>query len=392
MAAMTSPIAFPANVIGLMSGTSADGVDAAMLRTDGQELVEPHESVFVPYSDGLRRDILALMRGEGDKQAVAHALTLVHIEAVQELLKKTKLPAHAVGFHGQTIRHAPDEGITEQIGDAALMAKTLGIPVVADFRTNDVRHGGQGAPLVPLYHAAICAKLGKPVMVVNIGGVSNVTWIGEGADDYRRVAFHGEPEQSDHQILAFDCGPGNALLDDWVHRYKGARFDKDGELAGHGAVHQQLLAQWMSDPFFAAVPPKSLDRNHFHGIIPSLIQNVMDRGGAKANRDDAVADGAATLAAFTVEAIAKAVELSPSAPKQLLVTGGGRHNPTLMRMLAERVACDVAPVEAVGFNGDMLEAEAFAYLAARSILGLPLSLPTTTGVDQPVTGGVFYPV
>lgn len=409
MGRMTSAIPFPANIIGLMSGTSADGVDAALLRTDGVALVEPGPSLFVPYSDALRRDILALMHGVGDKAAVAHALTLVHIEAVQELLKRTKMPAHAVGFHGQTIRHAPEEGITEQIGDAALMAKTLGVPVVADFRSNDVKHGGQGAPLVPLYHAAICANLAKPVMVVNIGGVSNVTWVGEKESRVQNSEFSKEGSAAsvscnnassaftglwtldpDHSLLAFDCGPGNALIDDWVHQHTGARYDAEGELAGRGMADKALLTRWTADPFFAAAPPKSLDRNHFHGIIPSLIQNVQDRGGARANRDDAVADGAATLTAFTAEAITCAVALAPAPPKQLLITGGGRHNPTLMRMIAERTDCEVMPVESVGFNGDMLEAEAFAYLAARSIRGLPLSLPTTTGVGEPMTGGVLF--
>ncbi len=388
---MTSPIAFPANIIGLMSGTSADGVDAAFLYTDGKEVARPGTGLFVPYSDGLRRDILALMRGVGDKAAIAHALTLVHIEAVQELLKRTKMRPDAIGFHGQTIRHAPHEGITEQIGDAALMAKTLGVPVVADFRTNDVKHGGQGAPLVPLYHAAICATLEKPVLVVNIGGVSNVTWIGEG-----------------DALLAFDSGVGNALLDDWVHQHTGARYDKDGALAAKGTVDEARLAQWMADPFFAAPVPKSLDRNHFTQVLPSLAAL-------------SVQDGAATLTAFTAAAIAKAATLCPSTPKQLLVTGGGRHNPTLMRMIGEAVAevstsrvgrqaeprsegersgggthpaatppINIKAVEDCWFNGDMLEAEAFAYLAARSMLGLPLSLPTTTGVKAPVTGGVVF--
>lgn len=358
---MTSTIQFPANIVGLMSGTSADGVDAAMLYTDGETIARPGAGIFVPYSDALRAAILGVMKGQGDLAAVAYALTAVHIEAVQQLLKKTNTRADAIGFHGQTIFHAPEKGVTIQIGDPALMAKTLGIPVVADFRSNDVRNGGQGAPLVPLYHAALCTKLSKPLMVVNVGGVSNVTWVGEAA-----------------AILAFDCGPGNALLDDWVHRHSGARFDKDGALAASGRVNEVLLAQWMSQPFFAASAPKSLDRNQFHGILETLA-------GASA------ADGAATLTAFTAEAIARAVTLAPQRPAQLLITGGGRHNPTLMRMIEARANCKATPVEAVGWNGDMLEAEAFAYLAARSIKGLPLSLPTTTGVAQPVTGGAFYP-
>lgn len=362
MTGMTSPIAMPATIIGLMSGTSADGVDAAMITTNGETLVETHESLFVPYDDALRQQIFAVMRGEGDKYLTARTLTQTHIEAVHQLLAKTQRAVHAVGFHGQTIYHAPEQGITEQIGDARLMARTLGIPVVADFRSNDVRHGGQGAPLVPLYHAALASTLPKPQMVVNIGGVANITWLGE-----------------EGSIIAFDCGPGNALLDDWMHRHTGARYDEVGACAAEGFVNEPLLAEWLSRPFFHAPVPKSLDRNQFHDILPALE-------GAS------LQDGAATLTAFTAAAIAQAARFAPKRPTKLLITGGGRHNPTLMRLLETRAACAVAPVEAVGWNGDMLEAEAFAYLAARSMLGLPLSLPTTTGVSQPVTGGVFYPV
>jgi anhydro-N-acetylmuramic acid kinase len=389
---MTSAIQFPAHIVGLMSGTSADGVDAALLYTDGDKVVRQYCGLFVPYSDALRQGILDLMQDKGDIAAVTRELTFVHIEAVRALIKQMKIAPRAVGFHGQTILHAPKQGITVQIGDAPLMARELGVPVVADFRSNDVRNGGQGAPLVPLYHAALASSLPKPLMVVNIGGVSNVTWIGE-----------------DKDILAFDCGPGNALLDDWVHQHTGARYDKDGALAAQGTVNEALLTTWMTQPFFSAPVPKSLDRNQFHGVIPSLAEL-------------SAADGAATLAAFTAEAIARAVALAPQRPAQLLITGGGRHNPTLMRMIEARVNAvrneprvashgeprsggglgvippsgaqahiKIAPVESVGWNGDMLEAEAFAYLAARSILELPLSLPSTTGVNQPVTGGVFYP-
>ena len=358
---MTSPIAFPAYVIGLMSGTSADGVDAALIRTDGRALVETDASVFVPYDDALRRAILALMRGEGDEAAIAEALTRVHITAVEKLLAATQVAVERIkliGFHGQTIRHAPHEGITVQIGDASLLARATRIPVVADFRTNDVKHGGQGAPLVPLYHAALASAQPKPLMVVNIGGVANVTWMG-----------------ADGDILAFDCGPGNALLDDWVHQHTGARYDKGGEIAARGVVDEVTLWQWLDNPFFAQAAPKSLDRHHFKPVPTGTLE-----------------DGAATLTAFTAAAIARACELVPHKPQRLLITGGGRHNPTLMHMIKTYSQCQVDAVEHLGWNGDMLEAEAFAYLAARSVQGLPLSLPTTTGVKAPCTGGVFFPV
>lgn len=415
-----------------MSGTSADGVDAALLFTDGQTVVEAAENVFIPYSAELRAQILGLMQGIGEKAPIARALTQVHMEAVHALQKKTKTPAQAIGFHGQTIRHAPAEGITEQIGDAQFLADAVGLPVVFDFRSNDVAQGGQGAPLVPLYHAALAHTLPKPLLVVNIGGVANVTWIG-----------------GDDSLLAFDCGPGNALLDDWVHRHTGARYDQDGQLAAQGKVDQTALAHFLQDPFFTLPAPKSLDRNHF----ASLLASYQAQWNA--------ADGAATLTAITAAAIVKACESVPILPRQILVTGGGRHNPTMMRILREELnrfavhrkwtapastdkkaageklalweknlfwnlldpflvvydllhqwplhprnssfwkapldriqnpapkplVIELALVEAVGWQGDMLEAQAFAYLTARSLQGLPLSLPTTTGVRIPVTGG-----
>ena len=363
---MTSTIPFPALVIGLMSGTSADGVDAAILRTDGREIVESGPSHFTPYSDKLRAQILALMRGEGSETQMAGALTDVHIDAVNELLKDVNIPREdiaLVGFHGQTIRHAPQKGITLQIGEPQRMAAELKIPVVADFRTADVKAGGQGAPLVPLYHAALAAQLPKPLMVVNIGGVSNITWLGE----------NGE-------IIAFDSGPGNALLDDWIFTHTGKRCDEEGAIANNGVSDAALVGVFLEDAFFRQAAPKSLDRLHFEKRVQALLASTVL----------SVEDGAMTLTSMTAMAIARACEVVPAMPKQVLVAGGGRHNPTLMRLLKANISVPVLPVEQVGWNGDMLEAEAFAYLAVRSVQGLPLSLPTTTGVKVPVTGGVLY--
>lgn len=363
MAAMTSAIQFPCNVIGLMSGTSADGVDAALLRTDGREIVEAAESLFLPYDDALRADILGLMRGVGDEAKIAYSLTDVHIQAVNQLIKKANVSRETValvGFHGQTIRHAPEKGITVQIGDAARMAHELRIPVVADFRTADVKAGGQGAPLVPLYHAALAAHLPKPVMVVNIGGVSNVTWIGVNGD-----------------IIAFDSGPGNALLDDWVHKHTGKRYDANGELAAMGVSDSAVVSAFLRDPYFLRDAPKSLDRNQFDGVLAQLQHLSAE-------------DGAMTLTSMTATSIALSFGAVPEAPRQVLICGGGRHNPTLMGLLKACVNAPVAAVETVGWDGDMLEAQAFAYLAARSVQGLPLSLPTTTGVKAPMTGGVLF--
>ena len=342
-----------------MSGTSADGVDGALLFTDGRDIIEVGPAITESYSDTVRTGILNLMKGHGALKEIERELTDVHLDVIEKLRARHKEPISLIGFHGQTIRHAPKQGITQQIGDAKRMAKTAGIPVIADFRSNDVRQGGQGAPLVPLFHAVLAHKLEKPVMVVNIGGVANVTWLGK----------NGE-------IIAFDCGPGNALIDDWVGIHTEDRFDKEGHMASHGKADAKLLAKFLNDPFFDAPAPKSLDRHHFNlGMIAGLSPE----------------DGAATLTAMTAGAIAKACELVPEKPSRLLIAGGGRHNPTLMVMINSYARIKAVPVEDVDWYGDMIEAQAFAYLAARSFQGLALSLPTTTGVARPVTGGVFYP-
>jgi anhydro-N-acetylmuramic acid kinase len=417
-----SLIPLPATIIGLMSGTSADGVDAALLTTDGRTVAEAGASLFVPYSNELRAQILGLMKGEGDETQIAHSLTQVHIQAVNQLIKLANVSRETIsliGFHGQTIKHQPEIGLTQQIGDAELMARTLGIPVVADFRSNDVAHGGQGAPLVPLYHAALAEKQALPLLVVNIGGVANVTWIGEAStshalhrpsplagearwggvdEEYERSPLLQPPPARgggslealpslDFEILAFDCGPGNALLDDWVHQHIGTRYDENGELAAKGKVHEDIVAALMAKKFFARAVPKSLDRNEFAQALDAVAHL-------------SPADGAATLTAFTAQAIAAALDHVPHRPELMIICGGGRHNPTLMRMVSDRVnlppnggGTSVLPVEALGWNGDMLEAQAFAYLAARSVQGLPLSLPSTTGVREAVSGGaLFMPV
>lgn len=388
MRAMTSAIDFPALVIGLMSGTSADGVDAALIRTDGQQAVQPIANAHIPYDDTLRQQILDLMKGRGDSDEIAQALTQVHFQAIEKLIADNQLwreEVKLIGFHGQTTLHQPEKGITVQIGNPQWLASKTGIPVVFDFRSNDMKHDGQGAPLVPLYHAALAGNLPKPVMIVNIGGVANYTWLGE----------HGE-------IVAADCGPGNALLDDWMSQYTGTRYDYHGAYGKRGIVHEGIVKQFLRDSFFVQNRARSLDRNHFRTRDYFWAQPD-DR---RMNRPDpppdimerrknplpvlSVDDGAATLSGITAAAIGWSVREMPETTKQLLVTGGGRHNPTLMRMIGDRAGIDTLPVESVGWNGDMLEAEAFAYLAVRSVRGLPLSLPSTTGVSEPVTGGVLY--
>jgi anhydro-N-acetylmuramic acid kinase len=353
----------PVWAIGLMSGTSLDGVDAALIRTDGVHVLERGASLTVPYT---KEERALLFECLAHKQATPEAmwmLTARHVEAVQMLLAQGEHGPGAigvVGFHGQTVLHAPERGVTLQMGDAQELADMAGIPVVFDFRKADVQAGGHGAPLVPLYHQALAEKLEKPLAVVNIGGVANVTWIG-----------------LDGVLLAFDTGPGNALLDDWVHKHTGHAYDESGKIAASGVADATVLERLLEHSYFAQVPPKSLDRNTFKAFVEDAITLL------------ALENGAATLLAFTVESIARAAAHFVETPKQWLVTGGGRHNAALMRALAQRLP-NVSPVESVGWNGDSMEAEAFAFLAVRSLRGLPLSVPTTTGVREAMTGGVRF--
>jgi anhydro-N-acetylmuramic acid kinase len=351
--------------LGLMSGTSMDGIDAALLRTDGRERVEAGVFLTVPYEAGFRERLRACLGGAparpGAVAAVERELTDLHAAAVADLLREAGLAVAGVdllGFHGHTILHAPAERRTWQIGDAARLAAATGIDTVADFRSADVAEGGQGAPLVPLYHAALAAGLERPLAVLNLGGVGNLTWLGAGGE-----------------VTAFDTGPGNALIDDFVLRRAGEPCDLDGRLAAAGRVRPEVLAVLAGHSWFDLPPPKSLDRDAWD------VRPVEALG---------VEDGAATLTAFTAEAVARAAAHLPEPPKRWLVTGGGRRNPAMMAMLAERLAVPVEPVEAVGWQGDALEAQAFAYLAVRSVLGLPLSLPATTGVPRPMTGGRLF--
>ena len=344
--------------IGLMSGTSLDGVDAALLTTDGIDLARPGAWLSRPYDETTR----ALLRRALDGEAVAladRALTDAHGEVIGALLDTAGVSPDAVGvvgFHGHTLWHRPERGETCQIGDGARLADLCGIDVIDDFRTADMAAGGEGAPLAPLYHRVLAKDLPRPLCVLNIGGVANVTWLGEGDD-----------------LLAFDTGPGGALLDDWVHATTGVPFDEDGRLARQGRVDAASLARLLDDPWFERPPPKSLDR---HSFDPKCLIGLEP------------ADGAATLVALTAGAVAASRAHFPIAPVRWLVCGGGRHNGALMAALADALGdADVVPVEAVGWQGDALEAQAFAYLAVRGLQGLPLSLPQTTGAREAVTGG-----
>jgi len=351
----------PVLAVGLMSGTSRDGVDAALLRTDGDRRVDCVAATTVAYDDAFRERLGAAVAGDADEGAVARELTDRHAEAVDRVLDEAGVGRSAVrvvGFHGHTTRHDPASGVTRQIGDGLRLAERLGIDVVGDFRAADVAAGGQGAPLAPLYHRALANALPRPLAVLNLGGVGNVTFLG-----------------TDDRVLAFDTGPGNALLDDLMRRRADAWCDRDGRLGAAGTAHSQIVAGFLADPFFDRPPPKALDRDAFEaGHVDTLP----------------LADAAATLTAFTAASVARACDHLPEAPAAWLVGGGGRHNPALMAELHARLGVPVEPVEAAGWNGDALEAEAFAYLAVRSLRGRPLSLPTTTGVPAPQTGGHLF--
>ena len=357
--------------IGLMSGTSADGIDAAYLETDGRVFVQAGDAITLPYAPGVRRRILDAM-GKPDDEAlpdIEKELTDLHAQAVDILLTQIdKKPEDidVIGFHGQTIFHDPVNHKTLQIGDGAALAKATGINVVNDFRTADVQAGGQGAPLVPLYHAAIASAWEKPCIIVNIGGVANVTYLGEN----RHPGEGRDPEI----IYACDTGPGNALMDDAMQEFFGMPNDMDGGIASTGTPREDLLSTWLADEFFTLPAPKSLDRNHFKISVSDLMP------------DEALA----TLAEFTALSIIGAAQLFPAPPKQWIITGGGRKNQYLMARLTALASAPVHDISDLKWDGDALEAQAFGYLAARHLLKLPLSLPTTTGVPAPTCGGKFY--
>ena len=357
--------------IGMMSGTSLDGVDAALIETNGTDVRRTGQSVFIAYTADLRermRGCFGNRFATNSEQVIADDLTDAHVDAVSMLLDKAGIAASeidVIGFHGQTVFHEPAVGITRQIGTPYMLAEKTGIPVVADFRLADVAAGGEGAPLAPVYHAALMKSAGveMPVAVLNIGGVSNVTWIGP-----------------DDALLAFDCGPGNARLDDWMLRHTGTPVDMNGATASSGQADPMVEVKFLEDPYFDRVPPKSLDREDMAATIDGLV----------AEAKLSMADGAATLANCTVAAIVAGVNHLPTAPKGWFVCGGGRHNQYIMAQLNERLGVPVRSVDELDWDGDAVEAECFGYLAVRHLRDLPLSFPGTTGVAEPCCGGRLY--
>ncbi|NNE54263.1 MAG: anhydro-N-acetylmuramic acid kinase [Sulfitobacter sp.] len=349
--------------LGAMSGTSLDGVDAAVLRTDGHVIERFGPTGYRAYS-AEERQIIAAALGRWSGPEVAAAAEVV--EAAHRALLTGFDGIDIVGFHGQTLAHAPRMQGTLQVGDGAALADALQRPVVWDFRSADVSFGGEGAPLAPFFHHALArhAGLTEPVGFLNLGGVGNLTWVDP------RIT---EP-QAEGALLAFDTGPANAPLNDLLQARLGLPFDEGGRIAAGGEVEQGALELFLAEPYFARIPPKSLDRNDFAEMI-ALVGELSD------------ADAAATLTAMCAAAVAEGMQHCPTPPERVLVTGGGRHNPVLMEMLAVSLDCPVTPVEVLGFDGDMVEAQAFAYLAVRVARGLPTSCPGTTGVRAAVGGG-----
>ena len=356
--------------IGLMSGTSLDGIDVALVETDGQAQVRLGAFATRAYAEPERRLLRAALadaRNLADPtsrpgilpQAEAF-LTRAHAEAVRSFCKEAGIDlagVDLVGFHGQTVLHRPEAGLTVQIGDGEELARELGRPVVFDFRSADVAAGGQGAPLVPVFHRALAARDGLPdrVAFLNIGGVANATFLSGEADP-----------------IACDTGPGNALLDDFVLARTGAPFDAGGALAAKGKADEGLLYCWLAHPFFAPPPPKSLDRNAFD---VSDVEKLSD------------ADGAATLTAFTARSVACLLSYLDEAPKLWIACGGGARNKTLLLMLENCLGAPVRAADEYGWDAGAIEAQAFAYLAVRAMRGLPLTFPGTTGVARPLAGG-----
>ena len=358
--------------IGLMSGTSMDGVDAAVIRTDGEHDVRFIGAVSRASSPELKSLLMraveaarSMRERDGRPEPLAEAeeaSTAAHAEAVHVLLQQTGLTPgdiDVIGYHGQTVLHRPEAGLTVQLGDGPALARMTGVDVVCDFRANDMLCGGEGAPMAPVYHRALAETISeRPVAFLNLGGVANVTWIGP----------HGDP-------VAFDTGPANGLIDQWVEAKSGRLMDEGGALASAGEVSGDALARMLDNAYFDRKPPKSLDRFDF-SLDPV--------------RDLSEADGAATLTAFTAACIARAVPHLPAPPELWVACGGGRHNPTLMAALSAQLGSRIVAAEDLGLRADSMEAEAFAYMAVRSLGRQPLSFPGTTGVERPATGGVFY--
>jgi len=354
----------PIWALGAMSGTSLDGVDAAMILTDGHQVQDFGPHAYRPYSAEEQANLRAALGKWPNDPGVAEAATVVE-NAHAEVMSRFS-GFEVAGFHGQTLAHDPRGRGTHQAGNGDLLAGVLDRPVVWDFRTSDVTLGGQGAPLAPFFHFALAKKIGatQPIAFLNLGGVGNLTWVDPS---------HPSPE-APGALLAFDTGPANAPINDFMRTRLARDQDDGGALAAKGRVKKDVLEAFLNHSYFLRIPPKSLDRNDFATFLEAV-------------KPLSTPNALATLTAAAAAAVARGAEHFPAPITRLLVTGGGRHNATMMRHLRRKFQCPVEPVEAAGLNGDMLEAQAFAYLAVRVMRGMATSCPTTTGVPAAVGGG-----
>ena len=346
--------------LGLMSGTSCDGIDVGMIKSDGQKIIEVGQAMTIPYTGAFRSKLKAVV--DGDYKGLINIedeLTRLHASAVESWLKNFDMPAksiNVIGFHGHTVKHLPEQGITWQICNISLLSALTKISVVGDFRRKDVALGGQGAPLVPVFLKGISGHFEKPTLFLNVGGVSNICYL------------------HDKDIIAYDVGPGNAPMDDLVYKQTGKFYDKDGEIARLGVVHKELVAEFMCQEFFHKKPPKSQDRNEFDF---SFVHNLP------------LSDALATLAEIIATSIVLSLEHLPKKPEQIYIYGGGANNRFLVERIAQVTNLKIPTTDALKINANYLEAYAFAYLAVRCLFRLPITYPSSTGVPQPQSGGVF---
>lgn len=352
--------------LGLMSSTEINGAAAALIETDGIDMPVKGRSFIVPYEEAFE-DKIREIRNHRDRfsadelQKVGEELTNFHAGVVRELLNEGE-KFEVIGFSGHILFHNPQEAESLALGSGQLLADLTGIKVVSGFRRSDLLAGGQGSPLLPVFHEVIAANLPKPVAVINIDGISRLTWLG-----------------SNGEMLAFDTGPGLAPVNDWVLRHGGQNSDYNGRLAALGQINGHVLAAMMRHKYFAKYPPKAFDRNGFRDKLEHLEALKL-------------ADGAATATALTAESIAYSMALYlPEMPKILVVCGSGADNPTLMRFLRQRFEyVEVISSAELGWRPDTSQAQAIAFLAARRLHHLPISFPTTTGVPEPLVGGEIY--
>jgi anhydro-N-acetylmuramic acid kinase len=369
--------------IGLMSGTSLDGIDCSLIETDGEGVINPVADLYLPYTAKFQETLRRLLDDFSNWLEIERQLTDYHAECVNKIIAKAGIKPQdidAIGFHGQTMYHNPQKAVTWQIGNPHQLAAATSVKVVGDFRRRDIAQGGTGAPLLPIFHQAITSKCDLPVAVLNIGGVSSITYI------------------DNNQLIAFDPGPGNALINDAMFKYYNKTYDDKGKIAATGQVNKSIVAKLLEQPYFSAPLPKSLDRNELlKSCHPELDSGSNMREIPKQVRDDGnlrPQDIVATLTSFTVDAIIKGIRLLPRSPKIIYVCGGGAKNDTIIHRLAAKLrqyyGSKIMNIGALGLDPDFIESQGFAYLAVRYLKGLNSSFPSTTGAQQDSPAGVLF--